>query len=91
MSQPAGGGTAPGPLAGLLRTLGVDPQESDHLAPLVRPAPAVPTFTVIVRTQGRRPRTLLEALQSVAAQTWAHSGTIVAVHAGAEVAAALEN
>ena len=70
--------------------LGLDPQESEHLAPLVRPAPAVPTFTVIVRTQGRRRRTLLEAVRSLAAQTWTHFGTIVTVHAAAEAATAVE-
>ena len=90
MSQPTGGEAEPAPLASLLRTLGVDLQESEHLAALVRPAPDVPTFTVIVRTQGNRRRTLLEALQSLAAQTWAHFGAIVAVHAATEVAAAVE-
>ena len=90
MSQPADGGTAPAPLASLLRMLGLDLRESEQLAPLVRPAPAVPTFTVIVRTQGRRPRTLPEAVQSLAAQTWTQFATIVTVHAAAEVAAAVE-
>ena len=86
MSQPA----EHGPLASLLRTLGVDPEESEHLAALVRPAPAEPTFTVVVRTQGRRRRSLTEALQSLAAQTWTRFGTIVAVHADAEVVASVE-
>ena len=90
MSQPADGGTAPAPLASLLRMLGLDLRESEQLAPLVRPAPTVPTFTVIVRTQGRRPRTLPEAVQSLAAQTWTQFATIVTVHAAAEVAAAVE-
>ncbi len=90
MSQPADGGAAPAPLASLLRTLGVDLRESEQLAPLVAPAPAVPTFTVIVRTQGRRRRALLEAVRSLAAQTWTQFGTIVSVHAAAEVAAAVE-
>ena len=70
--------------------LGLDLRELEHLAPLVTPAPAVPTFTVIVRTQGRRPRTLLEAVQSLAAQTWTQFATIVTVHAAAEVAEAVE-
>ena len=90
MSQPAADGAAPAPLASLLRTLGVDLRDSEYLAPMEQPAPDVPTFTVIVRTQGRRRRTLLEALQSLAAQTWAHFGTIVTVHASGEVAAAVE-
>ena len=91
MSQPAASGeAAPGPLASLLCKLGVDPEQSEHLAALVRPAPAEPTFTVVVRTQGRRRRSLMEALQSLAAQTWTRFGTIVAVHAGAEVAASIE-
>ena len=80
----------PGPLASLLRTLGVDLEESEHLAALVRPAPAEPRFTVVVRTQGRRRRSLLEALQSLAAQTWTRFGTVVAVHGTAEAAAAVE-
>ena len=90
MSQPADSGAAPAPLASLLRALGLDLRESEHLAPLVRPAAAVPAFTVIVRTQGRRRRTLLEAVGSLAAQTWTQFGTIVAVHAAAEVATAVE-
>ena len=90
MSQPADRGEAPSPLARLLCTLGLDLRESEHLAPLVAPAPAVPTFTVIVRTQGRRPRALLEAVQSLAAQTWTQFATIVTVHAAAEVATAVE-
>ncbi len=90
MSQPAEGGAAPAPLASLLRMLGLDLRESEHLAPLVTPAPTVPTFTVIVRTQGRRRRTLLEAVRSLAAQTWTQFATIVTVHAAAEVATAVE-
>lgn len=90
MSKPDGGEAAPGPLASLMGALGVDPEQSEHLAALVRPAPAEPTFTVVVRTQGRRRRSLTEALQSLAAQTWTHFGTIVAVHAGADVAASIE-
>ncbi len=91
MSQPAGGGEAPGPLASLLQAVGVDLQESDHLAALVRPAPAVPRFTAVVRTQGRRPRSLMEALQSLAAQTWTDFGAVVAVHGAGEAAAAVES
>ena len=90
MSQPAADGAAPAPLASLLRTLGVDLRDSEQLAPLERPAPDVPTFTVIVRTQGRRRRTLLEALQSLTNQTWTHFDTIVTVHAGAETATATQ-
>ncbi len=89
MSQPADG-AAPAPLASLLRTLGVDLRDSEQLAALEQPAPDVPTFTVIVRTQGRRPRTLQEALQSLADQTWTRFATIVTVHAGAETATAIE-
>lgn len=90
MSRPVGDGAAPTPLVNLLRSLGLDPQESEQLAPLVRPAPAAPAFTVIVRTQGRRRRTLLEAVQSLAAQTWTRFDTIVTVHAAPETAAAVE-
>lgn len=90
MSQPAGGEAAPGPLASLLRTLGVDPEQSDHLAALVRPAPAEPTFTVVVRTQGRRRRSLMEALESLAAQTWTRFSTVVAVHADTAAAVSIE-
>jgi len=90
MSQPAADGAAPAPLASLLRTLGVDLRDSDQLAPLEGPAVDAPAFTVIVRTQGRRRRTLLEALQSLAEQTWTHFGTIVTVHASAETATAIE-
>ena len=73
-------------MSSLLRTLGVDPERSEHLAALVRPAPAEPRFTVVVRTQGRRPRGLMEALQSLAAQTWTRFATVVTVHADAEAA-----
>ncbi|MCY4425250.1 MAG: glycosyltransferase family A protein [Acidimicrobiaceae bacterium] len=83
-------GSSLGPLARLLETLGLDLSGSENLAPLVRPAPAVPAFTVILRTQGLRPRTLREALQSLAAQTWTSFDAIVAVHAAAEVAADVE-
>ena len=89
MSQPADG-AAPAPLASLLRTLGVDLRDSEHLAPLEQPAPDVPTFTVIVRTQGRRRRSLLEALESLTNQTWTSFDTIVTVHAGSETATATQ-
>ena len=88
MTQPWG--ATLGPLARLLQTLGLDLSGSEHLAPLMRPAPAVPAFTIILRTQGRRRRTLREALQSLAAQTWTSFDAIVAVHAAAEVAAEVE-
>ena len=88
MTQPWG--ATLGPLARLLQTLGLDLSGSEHLAPLVKPAPAVPAFTVILRTEGLRRRTLREALQSLAAQTWTSFDAIVAVHAAAEVAAEVE-
>ena len=90
VSQAAGGEAVSGPLASLLRSLGLSLQESEQLAALAAPAPAEPTFTVVVRTQGRRRRSLLEALQSLAVQTWTRFGTVVAVHGTAEAAAAVE-
>ncbi len=49
--------------------------------PGARPAAIAPgSFTVIVRTQGRRPRSLREALDSIAAQTHDHVDTVVVVH-----------
>lgn len=90
MSQPADGGEARAPLASLLSSLGLDLEESEHLSVLVEPAPAEPTFTVVVRTQGRRRRTLREALRSLTVQTWTDFGTIIPVHAPAEIAAEVE-
>ena len=90
MNEPADGGEARAPLAGLLSSLGLDLEESEHLSALVEPAPAVPTFTVVVRTQGRRRRTLREALRSLAVQTWTDFATIIPVHAPAETAAGVE-
>ena len=91
MGRPAGNGAAPAPLACLLQTLGLDLQESELLAALVRPAPPVPAFTVIVRTQGRRPRALLEAVRSLAAQTWTDFTMVVVVHAAPLIAAEVES
>ena len=71
--------------------LGLDLQESEMLAALARPAPPIPTFTVIVRTQGRRPRALSEAVSSLAAQTWTHFTMIVVVHAAPHVAVEVES
>lgn len=45
-----------------------------------------PSFTVIVRTQGRRPRSLAEALASIAAQRDAAFDVVVVVHADESVA-----
>ena len=91
MGRPAGEGAAPAPLLRLLQLLGLDPQESELLAAPVGPTPLLPTFTAIVRTQGRRPRSLLEAVGSLAAQTWNHFTVIVAVHAAPHVAARVES
>lgn len=82
MSAEPGSGSL-GPLASLLYRLNLDVHELDCLAPLVEPAPAEPVFTVIVRTQGRRPRSLREAVGSLAAQTWKRFETVVAVHGDA--------
>lgn len=87
MDRATGASASPGPLARLLQDLGLDLEASAHLSALVAPAPAVPTFTVVMRTQGRRQRSLREAVESLAAQTWTHFGLVVVVH-GAERAAA---
>ena len=50
----------------------------------------MPAFTVIVRTQGRRPRALLEAVQSLATQTWTHFDMIVTVHGTTATATTVE-
>ncbi|MEM7140389.1 MAG: glycosyltransferase family A protein [Actinomycetota bacterium] len=50
--------------------------------PAITPA----TFTVIVRTQGRRPNSLPEALDSIAAQTHAGVDSVVVVHGDADLA-----
>ena len=91
MGRPAGEGATQSPLVRLLRTLELDLQESELLAALERPTPPLPTFTAIVRTQGRRPRALLEAVGSLAAQTWTRFTVIVAVHEAAHVAAQVES
>lgn len=57
----------------------------DQLAATYRLTPPAPpaapeSFTVIVRTQGRRPRSLTEALDAVAAQTHPRVDTVVVVH-----------
>ena len=51
------------------------------LDPLVPATPADPSFTTIVRTQGRRPDSLAEALRSIAAQTHTDHETLLVVHA----------
>ncbi len=91
MTPPVGSDTTPAPLPCLLQALGVDLQESELLAALVMPAPPVPTFTVIVRTQGHRPRALLEAVASLAAQTWCHFTMFVVVHSAPHTAAEIES
>lgn len=91
MGRSAGDGAAPAPIPCLLETLGLDPRESELLAALVRPTPPVPAFTVIVRTQGRRPRALLEAVRSLAAQTWTHFTLVVVVHEAPLAAAEVES
>jgi len=50
------------------------------------PAPADTSFTVIVRTQGRRPNSLAEALDAIAAQDFRMVDTVVVVHGDPEVA-----
>lgn len=47
------------------------------------------SFTVIVRTQGRRPRALRDALGSLAAQTHADFDVVVVVHGADDTAAAV--
>ncbi|WP_419944769.1 glycosyltransferase family 2 protein [Candidatus Poriferisodalis sp.] len=91
MGRPAGEGAAPASLLRLVQMLGLDPQESEQLAALVTPTPPLPTFTAIVRTQGHRPRSLLEAVGSLAAQTWTHFDMVVAVHEAPHVAARVES
>ena len=78
------------PLAALLHNLGVDMAEVGELAPLVAPVAEEPSFTVVVRTQGLRPRTLLEAFESLAGQTWGRFDVIVAVHAEDDAVAAVK-
>lgn len=91
MGRPAGEGAAPAPLLRLVQKLGLDPQESEQLATLMRPTPPLPSFTAIVRTQGHRPHSLLEAIGSLAAQTWTHFDMIVVVHEAPHVAARVES
>jgi len=50
------------------------------LEPLVPTTPARPRFSTIVRTQGRRPDSLADALASIAAQTWDDHETLLLVH-----------
>ena len=52
-------------------------------APIVPPTPAAPSFSVIVRTQGRRPGSLIEAVESVLAQSYARFEVLVVVHGDA--------
>lgn len=78
------------PLVSLLKSLGVDAGDHECLAPLVGPAPAEPTFTVVVRTQARRPQSLREALKSLSRQTWAAFDVVVTVHAGPEAVASVQ-
>ncbi len=47
---------------------------------LVPVTPVEPSFTTIVRTQGRRPESLAEALASIAAQTHGDHETLLVVH-----------
>ncbi len=54
--------------------------ETFGLEPLVPTTPAEPSFTTIVRTQGRRPGSLAEALASLAAQTHTDHDTVLVVH-----------
>ncbi len=70
------------PLDSLLNRLG--------LPGAVPPTPPEPVFTVIVRTQGRRPRSLREALASLAAQTRPGFDALVAVHGPDSAAAGVE-
>jgi glycosyltransferase involved in cell wall biosynthesis len=61
-----------GGLNELAASLGIDP--------LVPSTPPNPRFSTIVRTQGRRPDSLAEALASIAAQTYANHETLLIVH-----------
>ena len=70
------------PLDSLLNRLG--------LPGAVPPTPPEPVFTVIVRTQGRRPRSLREALASLAAQTRPGFDALVAIHGPESAAAGVE-
>jgi glycosyltransferase involved in cell wall biosynthesis len=60
------------PIDDLLRAHGQDP--------VIVPTPADPSFTVIVRTQGHRPDSLNEALDSITAQSGGRPDVIVVVH-----------
>ena len=55
------------------------------VAALVPSSPPDPHFSVIVRTQGRRPRSLREAVASVLAQNWTDFELLVVAHGGASV------
>ena len=72
------------PLSGLLQSLGLD-----AVAPRTVGHPV--TFTVITRTQGRRPGALREALDSLAAQSWPDFEVIVTVHGDTSEAARVED
>lgn len=61
-----------GGLNELAASLGIDP--------LVPTTPPSPRFTTLVRTQGRRPDSLAEALTSIAAQTYRDHETLLLVH-----------
>lgn len=75
--------TATSPLDSLLNRLG--------LSSVVPPTPPKPSFTVIVRTQGRRPRSLREAMASLAAQNRPPDfAAVVAVHGPPDIAGAVE-
>ena len=52
---------------------------------LVPSSPPDPQFSVIVRTQGRRPRSLREAVASVLAQSWTNFELLVVAHGDASV------
>lgn len=54
-----------------------------RLAALVPASPPDPRFSVIVRTQGRRPGSLREAVASVLAQSWAGFELLVVAHGDA--------
>ncbi|MEM9200848.1 MAG: glycosyltransferase [Actinomycetota bacterium] len=61
-----------GGLNELASSLGIDP--------LVPTTPSEPSFTTIVRTQGRRAGSLAEALASIRAQTYPNHDTVLVVH-----------
>ncbi|MEZ5165572.1 MAG: glycosyltransferase family A protein [Acidimicrobiales bacterium] len=61
-----------GPLDDLLAAYGCPP--------VLAPVPAEPTFTVVVRTQGRRPDSLREALESLATQHRPPAEVLLVVH-----------